>query len=65
MKTITFEFSEDQFDRLKRAAEDRDETVSDLLRAVLIDVLTDPTDPFDPRGRCQRARDEEFQRRIA
>jgi hypothetical protein len=65
MKTIMLRMSEEQFNRLRLAAECRWETLADLLRARLIDLLEDPTDPFDPRGRWQRERDEEFPRRIA
>jgi hypothetical protein len=65
MKTIMLRMSEEQFNRLRLAAECRWETLADLLRARLIDLLEDPTDPFDPRGQWQRERDEEFPRRIA
>src|SRR4051812_21088625 len=58
MKTITLELSEDQFARLAEAADCRDKTLSELLKARLIDLFEDPVDPFDPRGQGQRERDE-------
>jgi hypothetical protein len=65
MKTITLELSEEQFARLTQAAECRYETLSERLKGRLIDLLEDPTDPFDPRGQRQRKREEEFLHRIA
>jgi hypothetical protein len=65
MKTITLELSEEQFARLTQAAECHYEALSELLKARLIDLLEDPTDPFDPRGQRPRERDAEFLRRIA
>jgi hypothetical protein len=65
MKTITLELSEEQFARLTEVAESCLETPSELLKARVIDLLEDPADPFDPRVRYQRDRDEEFLRRIA
>jgi hypothetical protein len=65
MKTIMLELSEEQFARLRQAAECRYEALCKLLQARLIDLLEDPTDPFDPRGQLQRERDGEFLRRIA
>jgi hypothetical protein len=64
MKTITFNLSEQQFDRLTQAADCRDRTLSELLKARLIDLLEEPTDPFDWTGQRQRERDEELLRRI-
>ena len=64
MKTITIVLPEEQYARLTEAAECRDKSLSELLKARLIDLLEDPTDPFDPRGQCQRERDAEFLRRI-
>jgi hypothetical protein len=65
MKTIKLELSEEQFARLSEVAECHLETPSELLKARVIDLLEEPADPFDPRGRCQRERDDEFLRRIA
>jgi hypothetical protein len=65
MKTITLELSEEQFARLSEVAESHLETPAELLKTRLIDLLEEPADPFDPRGRCHRERDEEFLRRIA
>jgi hypothetical protein len=65
MKTITLQLSEEQYARLMQVAECRYETPSELLMARIIDLLEDPTDPFDPRGQRQREKDEEFLRRIA
>jgi hypothetical protein len=65
MKTIMFEMSEEQFARLTRAAEFRYATLSELLKARLIDLLEDPIDPFDPRWQLRWEREAEFLRRIA
>jgi hypothetical protein len=65
MKTIMLEMSDEQFAHLTQAAEFRYASLSELLKARLIDLLEDPTDPFDPRWQLQSEREEEFLRRIA
>ena len=65
MKTIMLELSEEQFSRLMQAAELSCETIPELVKDRLIDLLEEPIDPFEPRSRRERERDEAFRRRIA
>jgi hypothetical protein len=65
MKTIILELSEEQFARLRHSAERRHETLPELLKARLVGLLEDPTDPFDPRWHRSHEMEEDFARRIA
>jgi hypothetical protein len=64
MASITLTLSEEQAVRLESAATSRNMTPAELLAARLIGFFDDPADPFDPRGRCLRERDQELLRRV-
>jgi hypothetical protein len=56
--------SADQAARLTQAAECRDEILSELWKALLIDLAKHPASLFDPSGQLRRESDAEFLRRI-
>jgi hypothetical protein len=56
--------AQERFARLSHAAECRYESLSERLKARLIDLLENPTDPFDTRAQRHRERDNESLRRI-